>query len=50
MSKNCDFTIIFRIYDQFGAFRKPDSGRIVCKNCILISINLLSNKSWKQNN
>ena len=25
MSKNCDVIVIFPIYGQFGAFRKPDS-------------------------
>ena len=28
MSANCDVIVIFPIYDQFGAIRKPDSGRI----------------------
>ena len=27
MSKNCDITAIFPIYDQFGVIRKPNSGR-----------------------
>ena len=31
MSKNFDVIVIFSIYGQFGAIRKPDSGRIVCK-------------------
>ena len=31
MSTNCDVNVIFPIYDQFGAMRKPDFGRIVCK-------------------
>ena len=31
MSENCDVNVIFPIYGQFGAIRKPDSGRIVCK-------------------
>ena len=26
MLKNCDVIVIFPIYDQFGAIRKPDSG------------------------
>ena len=29
MSPNCDVIVIFRIYGQFGAFLKPNSGRIV---------------------
>ena len=31
MSANCDVIVIFLIYGEFGAIRKPDSGRIVCK-------------------
>ena len=29
ISTNCDVIVIFPIYGQFGAIRKPDSGRIV---------------------
>ena len=43
--QNCDVIVIFSIYDQFGAIRKPDSERIVCKTYIFIN----SNKNWKQN-
>ena len=52
MSKNCDTIAIFLIYSQFGAIRKPDSGRTVWKTLIFnIFINsyLLSYKNWKQN-
>ena len=49
MSANCDVMVIFPIYDQFGAIRKPDSGRIVCKTYIFSNSNLLSYKNWKQN-
>ena len=45
MSKNCGVIYIFPIYDQFGAIRKPDSGRIVCKTYIFINSNLLSYKN-----
>ena len=41
MSANYD-VIIFTIYGQFGAIRKPDSGRIVCKIYFFIKSNLLS--------
>ena len=41
MSANYD-VIIFNIYGQFGAIRKPDSGRIVCKIYFFIKSNLLS--------
>ena len=37
MWKNCDVISIFPIYNQFGAIRKPDSGRIVYKTYILIN-------------
>ena len=47
-SENCDVIAIFPIYGQFGAIRKPDSGRVVCKTYIFISSNLLSYKNWKQ--
>ena len=42
MSANCNVIVIFRIYGQFGAIRKPDSGRIVCKTYIFVNSNLLS--------
>ena len=45
MSENCDIIVIFLIYGQFGAIRKPDSGRIVCKTYIFINSNLLSYKN-----
>ena len=45
MSANCDIIIIFLIYDLFGAIRKPDSRRVVCKTYIFINGNLLSYKN-----
>ena len=45
MSANCDVTVIFPIYDQFGAIQKPYSARIVCKPYIFIKSNLLSYKN-----
>ena len=45
MSVNCDFIINFSIYGQFGAIRKLDSGRVVCKTYICINSNLLSYKN-----
>ena len=42
MSTICDLIVIFPIYGQFGAIRKPDAGRIVCKTYIFINSNLLS--------
>ena len=45
MSENCDVIAIFPIYGQFGAIRKPDSGRIVCRTYIFLNSNLLSYKN-----
>ena len=45
MSANSDVIVNFLIYSQFGAIRKPDSGRIVCKTYLFISSNLLSCKN-----
>ena len=45
MPANCDVFVIFPIYGQFGAIRKPDSGRIVFKTYIFINIRLLSYKN-----
>ena len=49
MSVNCEVIVIFSIYGQFGAIRKPGSGRIVCKTYIFINSSFLSYKNWKQN-
>ena len=45
MSPNCDVIVLFLIYGQFGAIRKPDSGHIVCKTYIFIKSNFLSCKN-----
>ena len=42
MSENCDVIVIFPIYGQFVAIRKPDSRRIVCKTYAFNNSNLLS--------
>ena len=34
MFANCDVIVIFLIYGQFGAIRKPNSGGIACKTHI----------------
>ena len=39
MSANYDVIVIFLIYGQFAAIRKPDFGRIVCKTYIFIKSN-----------
>ena len=49
MSVNCDDSVIFWIYGQFGAIWKLDSRCIVDKFYIFINSNLLSCKNWKQN-
>ena len=41
MSVNRDVIIIFQIYDQFGAIRKPDSRDTVCETFIFINSNYL---------
>ena len=41
MSANCDAIVIFWKYDQLGAIRKSDSGRMVCKTYIFINNNNL---------
>ena len=50
MSANCDVIVIFPIYGEFGAIRKPDSGRIICKTYIFIILqNQCKKKSYKKN-
>ena len=48
ISANCDFIVIFPIYDQLGGIRKTNSGCIICKTYIFINSNFLSYKSCKQ--
>ena len=46
----CDVIVIFGTYGQFGAIRKSESGRIICKTYIFINRNLFSlTRNWKQN-
>ena len=45
MSENCDVTVIFSIYGQFGAIRKPDSGRIVYKTFVFFNRIIISYKN-----
>ena len=47
MSASCDIIVIFLIYGQFGAIRKPDSRCRVFKTCIFIENNYLSYKKLK---
>ena len=45
ISGNCDVIVIFQIYGQYRAIRKPDSGRLVCKTYISFNSNLLFYKN-----
>ena len=45
MSDYCDVIVIFPIFGQFGAIRRADSKRTVCKAYIFINGNLLSCKN-----
>ena len=45
MSGNCDVIVIFQIFSQFGAVRKPDSGHRVCESYVFSNRNLLSYKN-----
>ena len=49
MSENCDVIVIFQIFGQFGAVRRPDSGKVFCKSYVFSNSNLLSYRNWKQN-
>ena len=40
MSENCDFIVIFRIFGQFGAVRRPDSGHRVYESYVFSKSNL----------
>ena len=45
MSENCDVTVIFRIFSQFGAVWRPDSGHRFCRSYVFSNSNLLSYKN-----
>ena len=45
MSENCDVIVIFRIFGEFGAVRRPDSGHRVCKVYLFSNSNFLSYKN-----
>ena len=47
ISANCDVIVIFPIYGQFGANRKPDSRRMFCKTYIFTNSNVLSYENGK---
>ena len=41
MSGDCDIIVIFWIFGQFGAVRRPDSQHRVCKSCVFSNSYLL---------
>ena len=45
MSENFDVIVIFRIFGQFRAVRRPDSGHRVCKSYFFSNSNLLPYKN-----
>ena len=45
ISEDYDVIAIFPTYHQFGAIRKADSGRIICKTYIFIKSEFLYYKS-----
>ena len=45
MSENCDVIVFCRIFDQFGAVRRPYSGHRVCKSYVFSNSNFFSYKS-----
>ena len=45
ISRSCDVVVIFPVFGQYEAIRKPDSGCTVCKTYIFINSNLLSYKN-----
>ena len=45
MSVNCAVSVSFRIYGQFGATRKRNSGLMVCNPYIFIDSNLFLTKT-----
>ena len=44
MSANCDVIVVCRIFGQFGAVWRPDSGHKVCISYVSSNSNLLSYK------
>ena len=44
MSEDFDVIVIFQIFGQFGAVRRPDSRHKVCKSYVFSNSNLFSYK------
>ena len=49
MSENCDVIVIIRVFGQFGAVRRPDSGHRVSKSYVFSNSKRFSYKNRKQN-
>ena len=45
ISTNCDVFVIFPVYSQFGAIRKPDYGHIICETTFLSIVTFYLTKS-----
>ena len=45
MSENCDVVAIFPVYGQFGSIWKMDSGRIICKTYLPLTITFYLTKT-----
>ena len=45
---NCGVTVVFPIYGQFGAIRKPDAGLIVCKIYLIVIVTFYLRKTEKR--
>ena len=45
MPGTCDVIVFFRIFGQFGAVRRPNSGHRICKSYVFSNSNLLSYKN-----
>ena len=48
MYESCDVIFIFRIFDQFRAVQRPDSGHRVCKNYVFSNSNCFFTKPEKR--
>ena len=48
MSENSDVIVIFRIFGQFGAVRRPEAEHSVCKSYFFSNSNLLSYNNCKK--
>ena len=49
ISENCDVIVIFRIFGQFRAVRRPDSGHRVCKSYVSVTVTFPLTKNENRN-